>query len=145
MGRRFDDLPVRQHPDLTAPALPTSDRLRPLLLGLLAFDGVLSALMAVFFLPVRLGMVWFPVSALLSGLLNAVLVRAALHLRTSPLSAALPLWTWLATVGVFTMGGPGDDIVFGGAGGMEYSVLVLLALGALPGAWVLTRRRSVSP
>ena len=35
------------------------------------------------------------------------------HRRGSP---GIPLWTWLATVAGFTLGGPGDDIVFGGTG-----------------------------
>ena len=131
---------LRQY-DETAAAPPAHDRRRPLLLGLLGVDGVLSALMAVFFLPAHLGSVWFPISALLSGVLNAALVWAALQTASSPTWAALPLWTWVATVGLLTLGGPGDDIVFGGVGFMEYGVLLLLALGVLPGAWLLVRRR----
>ncbi len=124
----------------TASVPPAQERRRLLLLGLLAVDGVLSALMAVFFLPMHLGSVPFPVSALLSGLLNAALVWAARQTTDSPPLAALPLWTWLATVGMFTFGGPGDSIVFGGVGVMQYGLLLLLVLGALPSAWVLTRR-----
>ena len=44
-----------------------------MVLALLGVDGVLSALMAAFFLPLRVGSVPFPVSALLSGVLNALL------------------------------------------------------------------------
>lgn len=109
------------------------------MLALLAADGVLSALMAVFFLPLRIGSVPLPVSALLSGVLNALLVWVALQWTSSPRLAALPLWTWLLTVVVFTIGGPGDDIVFGGIGIMEYAPLLLIALGALPAAWVIMR------
>lgn len=100
--------------------------------------------MAVFFLPVHLGSAWIPVSALLSGLLNAALVWAAKQIDVSPRWAALPLWTWLATVGLFTLGGPGDDIVFGGPGVMEYGLLLLLVLGALPAVWLLLRRPPVA-
>ncbi|CAA0122796.1 Uncharacterised protein [Mycolicibacterium vanbaalenii] len=110
------------------------------MLALIAVDGVFSALMAVFFLPLRIGSVPFPISALLSGVLNALLVWAALQWTPSPRVAALPLWSWLLTVLVFTFGGPGDDIVFGGTGIMEFAPLVLIALGALPGAWVLVRQ-----
>ncbi len=56
----------------------------------------------------------------------------ALQWTSNPRVAALPLWTWLLTVLVFTFGGPGDDIVFGGAGIMEYAPVLLIALGALP-------------
>lgn len=114
------------------------------MLFLLGLDGVLSALMAVFFLPLRLGSVPIPISALLSGLLNVALVWAALQWTSAPRLAALPVWTWLATVLLCTFGGPGDDIIFGGVGLMEYGPLLLIALGALPPAW-LVMRRSAAP
>ena len=108
-------------------------------LALLAVDGVLSAVAGALLLPLYLGPVPFPVSALASGLLNAALVWAAGHWADSRRLAALPLWTWLATVAAFTLGGPGGDIVFGGPGIMAFSVLIFLLLGALPAALVLRR------
>ena len=131
MGDRVACLAARQHPDLTP--------LRPVVLTLLAISGVLSAVAAAFFLPVRIGSVPFPISALLSGLVNAALVWAALQWTSSPRVAALPLWCWLLTVAGLTFGGPGDDIVFGGVGIMEYAPLLLIVLGALPPAWLLWR------
>ena len=122
---------VRQHPDLTY--------LRPAVLTLLAIDGVLSAVAAAFFLPLRIGSVPFPISAPLSGLVNAALVWAALQWTSAPRVAALPLWCWLLTVAGLTFGGPGDDILFGGVGVMEYAPLLLIVLGALPPAYVLWR------
>ncbi len=117
-----------------------SDRLRFVVLAVLTADGVLSALMAVFFLPLRIGSVPLPVSAVLSGVVNALLVWVALQWTSSPPRvAALPLWAWLLTVLAFTFGGPGDDIVFGGPGIMEFAPVLLLALGALPAAWVIMR------
>ena len=53
-----------------------SDRLRFVVLAVLTTDGMLSALMAVFFLPLRIGSVPLPVSAVLSGVINA-LVRVS--------------------------------------------------------------------
>lgn len=114
-----------------------------MLLAILGLDGVLSALMAIFFLPLRIGAVPFPISALLSGVLNAALVWAGLQWTSAPRLGALPLWTWLATVLLFTVIGPGDDIVFGGAGIMEFGPVLLVALGALPAAWVLMRAPGV--
>lgn len=108
-------------------------------LGLLAFDGVLSALAGALLLPLYLGPVPFPISAVACGAINATLVWAAGYWTDNPRLAGLPLWTWLATVAVLTFGGPGGDIVFGGRGVMAYSALLLLALGALPGAAVLRR------
>ena len=109
------------------------------MLSLLAVDGVLSAVMAIFFLPLRIGTVPAPVSALLSGLLNVALVWAALQWTTSVRVAALPLWTWMATVLAMTFGGPGNDLIFGGAGVMGYAVLPFIAVGALPAAALLRR------
>jgi hypothetical protein len=95
---------------------------------------------AAFFLPLRIGPVPLPISALLSGLVNAALVWAGLQWTSNPRLAALPLWSWLLTVAGLTFGGPGDDIVFGGVGVMEYAPLLLIVLGALPPAYVLWRR-----
>ena len=132
MGARVAYRTVRQHPDLTP--------LRPAVLTLLAIDGVFSAVAAAFFLQLRIGSAPFPISALISGLVNAALVWAALQWTSNPRLAALPLWTWLLTVAGLTFGGPGDDIVFGGVGVMEYAPLMLIVLGALPPALVLWRR-----
>jgi hypothetical protein len=148
MGDRLPGRTARQHADLTAKPAPTtpsttasaaSDRLRLVVLTLLALDGVLSAVVAALLLPIRIGSIPFPISALVSGLLNAVLVWAALQWTSAPRLAALPLWCWLLTVAAMTFGGPGDDIVFGGVGVMEYAPLVLIVLGALPPALVLWR------
>lgn len=95
--------------------------------------------MAIFFLPLRIGPVPFPISALLSGVINAALVWAGLQWTPVPRLGALPLWTWLATVLLFSVVGPGDDIVFGGAGIMKFGPVLLVALGTLPAAWVLMR------
>lgn len=132
MGDRVACRDLRQHPDLTP--------LRPAVLALLAINGALSAVAAAFFLPLRIGPVPFPISALLSGLVNAALVWAGLQWTPNPRLAALPLWSWLLTVAGLTLGGPGDDIVFGGVGVMEYAPLLLIVLGALPPAYVLWRR-----
>jgi len=127
-------------PSVAAPAA-RSARLSGAVLAVLALDGVLVAVAGAFLLPLYLGPVPFPVSALVSGLINAALVWAACHWTDNPRLAGLPLWTWLATVAVLTFGGPGGDIVFGGPGIMGYSVLLLIILGALPAALVLRGMR----
>jgi len=108
-------------------------------LGLLAVDGVLSAIMGAFLLQLRVGPVPLPVGAVLSGLLNLALVWAAGYWTQSPRLAGLPLWTWMATVAVLTLRGPGGDIVFGGPGIMGFSLILLMILGALPAAVLLHR------
>jgi len=131
VGVRVARLTARQHPDLTL--------LRPAVLAVLAIDGVLSAVAGAFLLPLRIGSVPFPISALLSGLVNAALVWAALQWTSAPRLAALPLWCWLLTVAGLSFGGPGDDIVFGGVGIMQFAPLLLIVLGALPPAALLWR------
>ena len=124
--------------------IPGGTRTSPMtrvVLGLLAVDGVLSAVAGALLLPLYLGPVPFPISAVLSGLVNAALVWAAGYWTDNSRLAGLPLWTWLATVAVLTLGGPGGDIVFGGRGVMGYGVLLLMVLGALPAVLLLRRMR----
>jgi hypothetical protein len=148
VGYRLDSFQRRQHSDLTAvkPRAVSEDdigatdpAIRFVVLALLAVDGVLSALAGALLLPSYIGSVPCPISGLLSGLLNAALVWAAGRWTRSSRVAALPLWTWLLTVAVISMGGPGDDVILGGQGLMAYGALVLIVLGVAPPAWVLWR------
>ncbi|MEB4210308.1 hypothetical protein [Mycobacterium sp. 94-17] len=149
MGDRLNPVEHRQRPDLTEtePSVASVDdgaatdpAIRFVVLALLAVDGVLSALAGSLLLPLYIGTVPFPISGLISGLLNAALVWAAGRWTSSPRVAALPLWTWLLTVAVISMGGPADDVILGGGGLMAYGALILLALGVVPPVWVLWRR-----
>lgn len=115
--------------------------IRVVVLALFAVDGVLSALAGALLLPFYLGSVPFPVSGLISGLVNAALVWAAGRWTSSPRVAALPLWTWLLTVAVMSVGGPADDVILGGKGVLAYGALMLVVLGVTPPVWVLRRRK----
>jgi hypothetical protein len=119
----------------------TDPALRIVVLTLLAVDGVLSAVAAALLLPAYIGSTPFPISALISGLVNGALVWAALHWTKSTRVATLPLWTWLLTVAAMSLGGPGDDRILDGRGVMAYGVLLLITLGAVPPAWVLWQHR----
>ena len=121
---------------------------RNVILTLLAVDGVLCAIAASLLLPYRVGGVPMPVSALLAGAVNLALVWAASYWASSNRLAALPLWTFLATVGGLTFGGPGGDIVYGGTGVLAYSSILLILFGASPAAfwlWVRSQRRGPEP
>ena len=107
---------------------------------LLALDGVLSAIAGAFYFPCFLGTVPFPVSAVFSGLVNMALVWAAMQYSDSLLRGGLPLWTFLATVLVMTLGGPGNDVIFNGPGLYAFGSLIFIVVGALPAAWLLRRR-----
>lgn len=113
---------------------------RVVLLVLLAVDGVLCAAGAVFLLPLYIGQFWFPISALVAGLVNLALVWAAMNCARSTRQAAVPLITWVVTVGVLSLGGPGGDVVLRGAGIADYGPLVLMILGAGPAVLLLWRR-----
>ena len=149
MGHRLDTRPSRQRSDLTETkprvasiedAGATDPAIRVVVLALFAVDGILSALAGALLLPFHIGSIPFPISGLISGLVNAALVWAAGRWTRSPRVAALPLWTWLLTVAVMSIGGPGDDVILGGQGLMAYGALVLVGLGVAPPVWVLWRR-----
>lgn len=110
-------------------------------LALLALDGVLCAVATALLLPTHIGAIPFPLSALIGGLVNAGLVWVALRCTPSLRLAALPLWTWLLTIALMTLGGPGDDLIFADRGVMAYGVLLMIVLGSAPPGWVLWRRR----
>jgi hypothetical protein len=149
VGYRLDTLPSRQRSDLTETkpriasiedAGATDPAIRVVVLALFAVDGILSALAGALLLPFYIGSIPFPISGLISGLVNAALVWAAGRWTRSPRVAALPLWTWLLTVAVMSIGGPGDDVIMGGQGLMAYGALLLVVLGVAPPVWVLWRR-----
>ncbi|MBO0865979.1 MAG: hypothetical protein J2P16_12995 [Mycobacterium sp.] len=119
----------------------TDPAIRIVVLTLLAVDGILSALVGALLLPLYIGSVPFPVSALISGLVNAALVWAAGAWTKSARVAALPLWMFLLTLAAMTFGGPGDDVILGGRGVMAYGTPLLIVLGVVPPLWVLWRRR----
>lgn len=139
---------VGQRPDLSATALrlrkiddtgAADPAFRIVVLTLLAVDGAISAIGGALMLPSYIGSIPFPLSALISGLLNAALVWAARPWTRSARVAALPLWTWLLTLLLMYLPGPGGDVIFGGRGVMAYSPLLLLAMGVVPPLVVLYR------
>ncbi len=149
MGYRLDCLAAGQRSDLTdtkplAASVEdggvTDPAIRAVVLALLAVDGILSALAGAMLLPSYLGSIPFPVSALISGLVNAALVWAAGRWTTSARVAALPLWTWLLTVAGVGIGGPAGNEILNGRGVMAYSGFLLIVLGVVPPLWVLSRR-----
>jgi hypothetical protein len=150
VGGHVHRFAIGQRPDLTAtePRVgqidetgATDPAIRFVFLTLLAVDGVISAVAGVLLLPAYLGSIPFPISALISGLVNAALVWAAGRWTTSSRLAALPLWTWLLTLGAMSWPGPAHNVIFGGRGVLAYAPLLLLAAGALPPLAVLLGRR----
>ena len=139
MGHHVHRRAVGQRSELTADTGSTQSAIRIVVLALLAIDGVLSAIAGALLLPSYIGAIPFPVSAVISGVVNAALVWAAGRWTPSARLAVLPLWTFLLTVAAMCFGGPGHDVILGGRGAMEYSPLLLLITGAGPPLWVLLR------
>jgi hypothetical protein len=149
VGGYVHRLAVGQRPHLTATRPragqiddigPTDLSIRIVILALLAVDGILCAVASALLLPLYIGSIPFPISALISGVINAALVWAAGQWTASARIAALPLWTWLLTVLVIGFCGPGGDIIFDGRGMLAYGLFLLLAFGGLPPALVLRHR-----
>ncbi|MDT5289773.1 MAG: hypothetical protein QOF88_4662, partial [Mycobacterium sp.] len=86
MGGRLARSAPRQHADLTT---RVPDWARVVILAVLAFDGALSAVMGALLLPLYVGSIPVPISALISGLVNAALVWAALQWTAAPRVAAV--------------------------------------------------------
>jgi len=144
MGGGFVGGSAGQRSDLIAVNISDA-AVRVVVLVLLGLDGVLCAVAAALLLPSYLGGVWFPVSAVLAGLVNSALVWAAMQCTTSGRLAALPLLTWLLTVLVLAVGGPRGDIRLDGAGIAAFGPILLLLVGAGPALWLLSRRNQQQP
>jgi hypothetical protein len=111
------------------------DRLTPgqvLFLVLLVFDTVLLAVLELFFLPLRIGVVPVPVTVLVGAVTTPWLVSTTGKLVRPGLSW-VPLAVWVVVVFGFGLLGPGGDLVLI----QDWRALVLLGASALPGALVL--------
>ncbi|MGU3582302.1 hypothetical protein ACLBYD_03790 [Rhodococcus sp. C26F] len=97
-------------PATAAPlASPADIQPRRGLVALLVLDGALCALLSVFYLGVYIAGVPFPITILLAGVVNLLLVMAVRAETGSLRSAALPLLAWAVVFLVCLVGGPGGD------------------------------------
>jgi hypothetical protein len=116
-------------------------------LGLLAVDGVISAILAaVFLVQFRVGVVPVPISAVVSGGVNALLVWAGLEWTSSTRWGAIALWTWLLTVAGLAfflpaLTGPSPDLIFSTLSLDQVCQFLLLLFGVVPPGIVLWRAR----
>ncbi|KDN18520.1 hypothetical protein [Amycolatopsis rifamycinica] len=103
-----------------------------LLLALLAVDTVLLALLELFFLPLRIGVVPVPVTVLVGAVTTPWLVWTTAKL-VRPALSWVPLAVWVLVVFGVGLLGPGGDLVLI----QDWRALLLLGASALPGAMVL--------
>lgn len=105
-------------------------------IAILAFDGFLVALFAVFFLPEWIGSVPFPISGLVAGVINiglGVLAASIVGARY----AGVPLLGFAAGLLLCMLGGPGGDVLVPA----DWRLFVLFGGGLIPPLVVLFMRR----
>ncbi|MFJ9780770.1 hypothetical protein ACIRSS_14370 [Amycolatopsis sp. NPDC101161] len=103
-----------------------------LLLVLLVLDTVMLAVLELFFLPLRIGVVPLPVTVVVGAVTTPWLVSTTAKLVRPGLSW-VPLAVWVVVVFGLGLLGPGGDLVLI----QDWRALVLLGASALPGALVL--------
>lgn len=111
--------------------------LRVAVLAVLVLDSVLLALGELLFLPLYLGSVPFPVTVLVAAVATPVLISWAAAVSPRGLVASAPLLAWFIVVFVVGFAGPGGDAVLRA----DWHAPLLLAAGALPGAYALGKVR----
>ncbi|WP_206790096.1 hypothetical protein [Amycolatopsis sp. MtRt-6] len=115
---------------MTVPERLTLDQ--GLLLALLVVDTVLLALLEMFFLPLRIGVVPVPVTVLVGAVTTPWLVWTTAKLVRPGLSW-VPLAVWVLVVFGVGLQGPGGDRLLI----QDWRALLLLGASALPAAMVL--------
>jgi hypothetical protein len=115
---------------VTVPDRLTADQV--LFLVLLVLDTVLFAVLELFFLPLRIGVVPLPVMVLVGAVSTPWLVSTTGKLVRPSLSW-VPLAVWVLVVFGVGLLGPGGDLVLI----QDWRALLLLGASALPGAMML--------
>lgn len=113
------------------------------LLGVLMFDAAVLAVLELMFLPLsfdgyllpNLDGLPLPLGPLVAAVTMPLLVSQAGKLSPRLAVAAAPLATWVVTIAVVGMFGPGGDVVLTA----DWRSLLLFSCGALPAAVVLGR------
>lgn len=105
---------------------------RPLT-ALMLVNAVLLAILELFFLPLRFGVVMAPLSILVAAVTMPMLVRAAVRSSGSTATGGLVLFVWFVVLVVVGLFGPGGDMVFV----PDWRSLALVAAGLITGAVAL--------
>lgn len=104
------------------------------MLTLLVIDGAAVGVLSVFFLPLWIGGVPLPVSALIAGFVNLLLVRTAAQHCDRTLWISAPLLAWGVAVAVLALGSMGGNA----AVPADWRGALLVLVGVLPSAMWLT-------
>ncbi|WP_159848304.1 hypothetical protein [Nocardia sp. CY41] len=98
------------------------------ILVLLVLNALLTLALEVLYLPIYLGSVAFPVSAVVAGVVNVLLVAGARSISRRPAVLGLPLVAWAFGFLVCASAGPGGDVLLGS----DWRTALLLFAGLLP-------------
>jgi hypothetical protein len=101
--------------------------------------SVWIALVEVFWLPLRIGLVLVPISVVVAVVANLLLPRFALYLSGSRLVAGLTGVAWLVVVVAAMIRRPEGDLVITGGGTTGVVNLAFLLLGVLAAAFAVGR------
>ncbi|MFD0360631.1 hypothetical protein ACFQZZ_04110 [Nocardia sp. GCM10030253] len=107
---------------------PDLESLAPVIITLLVLDGLITLAVEVLYLPTYLGTVAFPLSAVLAGVINVLLVMGVRSVTTRVGFAILPIAAWTFGFLVCSVTGPGGDIMLGS----DWRTALLLFCGLVP-------------
>ncbi|WP_231509148.1 hypothetical protein [Nocardia sp. NRRL WC-3656] len=117
----------------------------PMLGGVLAavlvFDGLLSVVLEVLYLPLHIGATPFPIAALVAAVVNVLLVRGMGVVVSRPAAMGLPVIAWLFGFLICSTTGPGGDVLLTDS----WTSPLLLACGIVPVGFYLFRRAFLRP
>lgn len=102
--------------------------LGPVIIGVLVLNGLITLALEVLYLPTYLGTVAFPLSAVLAGVVNVLLVMGVRSVTHRIGAALLPLGAWTFGFLACSVTGPGGDIMLGS----DWRTLLLLFCGLAP-------------
>ncbi|MFI6366356.1 hypothetical protein ACIBG0_26810 [Nocardia sp. NPDC050630] len=102
--------------------------LGPVIIAVLILDALITLALEVLYLPTYINTVAFPLSAVLAGVINVLLVMGVRSITQRVSAMMLPIAAW--TLGFLTCSvtGPGGDIMLGS----DWRTLLLLFCGLVP-------------
>jgi hypothetical protein len=112
-----------------------------LLAGLLVFNGLLTLVLEVLFLPSYIGSIPFPITAGVAAVVNVLLVLGMGTVVARPGAMSMPLLAWLFGFLICSTGGPGGDVLLAD----NWTTPLLLACGLIPAGFYLFRLRFLRP
>lgn len=112
---------------LESPA-PVAPWLAPLILVVLVIDAFITLALEVLYLPTYFGSTAVPLSGVLAGVVNILLVMGARAVSTRVAAMFLPLAAWTFGFLVCASTGPGGDIMLAS----DWRTVLLLFCGLVP-------------